>query len=806
VILRDGRQAELVWSDEFSGLTLDSSRWSCEIWDPGVVNNEDQYYTSRTNNVRLENGLLVLEARKETYDGLADAWTSARIHTAGKFEFQYGRVEFRAKIPSGQGPWPAAWLLGANVYNVGWPACGEIDVMEWGNFYHPTQISQTTHSPSRFGASALQTNTTVANLFDQFHLYVLEWSEGRVDFFIDGVYTGGWSTQEAGFPFDHSFFLILNLAMGGDFVGGTIDPALTSARYEVDYVRVYQVPSINSTLQNGDFEGAWSGALPTGWTVLGLSPESKLLNQGFEDGLSSGTLVSRWQKWAANSVDTNLSSVIATGTVYTNSSTAKFTARTGSNSLKLWGPNSVFQEIPVNPGESYKFSAWGLNPSRGSSSLSGSANALIFAQFFDNNWNQLRYTNANLSKASKQRGYWQQLTLSNVQAPAGAVRMQVGASFSGSGGSAYFDDFTLSRLEASTISNSPSAVTGSNSINLNLYSGQPITLKQVVSATNGKQVRLQFQTKNSSSSNAWTMQVSFLSTNKQSLGELTNLLTSSLDWSNRVVETTLPAGAAYLGVAFTGSGSGQLWLDSVSLTSSNSIVDSLDLASMPVQIPTVGRITFQLQVSSGLEQDLVVNLQRTNPYTWYGSTRIRIAAGTDRSNVISQLVMSAPLPAGGGAEWATILTPVGLDYANRTCEAYRALEVVPAYDFWASAAGVSPSINADPDGDGVNNLLEYGLLGSPVSADATQIMPATSLTNGYLLLKYRKRTNDPAVTVQAEESGDLLNSSAWNREGQTNGPVVIQRIPLTDGEEVQVQSANPTATTNRSFLRVRVQK
>jgi beta-glucanase (GH16 family) len=232
----------LVWSDEFDGNALNLANWTPELGTGtnGWGNNEVQTYTANPENLRVENGVLVIEARKE-----GDDWTSARIKTEGKRSFQYGKIKFRAKLPTGVGPWPAAWMLGENFSQVGWPASGEIDVMEWRGT-KPGLISHATHGPSNFGGNAISVEVPVANLGTAFHTYAVVWEPGQVTFSVDGVTSGSWSTADVGEPFEQEFFLLLNLAMGGSFLGNQIDPALTSARYEVDYVRVYQAAEAGS--------------------------------------------------------------------------------------------------------------------------------------------------------------------------------------------------------------------------------------------------------------------------------------------------------------------------------------------------------------------------------------------------------------------------------------------------------------------------------------------------------------------------------------------------------------------------------
>jgi len=255
----------LVWSDEFDGTALNSANWTPEILPAYSFNNEVQSYTDSSNNLRVESGSLLIQAKKS-----GTSWTSARINSQNKRIFKYGKIEFRAKLPSGIGPWPAAWMLGNNISTSSWPACGEIDVMEWrGN---PTSDANTVghalHSPSRNGSNPLQpsTRTPVANPSTQFHTYAVLWESDKVTFSVDGVDVTPLTPVDQP-AFQKEFFLILNLAMGGSYVSNTIDASLTSASYEVDYVRVYQASSTTSTAPSAPAQPTFSGVTSTGFTV-----------------------------------------------------------------------------------------------------------------------------------------------------------------------------------------------------------------------------------------------------------------------------------------------------------------------------------------------------------------------------------------------------------------------------------------------------------------------------------------------------------------------------------------------------------
>jgi beta-glucanase (GH16 family) len=233
-----------VFADEFSTPgSLDPAKWSYEI---GYLrNNEKQYYTSRSENIRVENGMLVIEARKEPYNGYS--YTSASIETYGRFEFTYGRVEVRAKIPTGKGTWPAIWTLGSNINaGVGWPTCGEIDIMENVGYEPPTLIHGTVHTAAYNTLLGNQrtATVTVSNASQDFHVYAMEWYPDRIDLFIDGRKYLTFQNEGTGvrvWPFDLPQFLKINLAIGGDWGGlQGIDDSLFPHRYYIDYVRVFK--------------------------------------------------------------------------------------------------------------------------------------------------------------------------------------------------------------------------------------------------------------------------------------------------------------------------------------------------------------------------------------------------------------------------------------------------------------------------------------------------------------------------------------------------------------------------------------
>ncbi len=234
---------KLVWSDEFDKPGLpDSSKWDYET---GMIrNNEKQFYTKEKENARVEDGHLVIEARKEK-KGKGE-FTSASLITKGKGEWKYGRVEVKAKIPAARGTWPAIWMLPEDIRSKGWPKCGEIDIMEHVG-YDPTVIHMTLHTEAYNHMKKTQKSfqQKVPTFATEFHTYAIDWSDGKIVAEIDGKGVGTFEKKpddkEAQWPFDKPFYLILNLAIGGDWGGVKgIDDAAFPQKYEFEYVRVYE--------------------------------------------------------------------------------------------------------------------------------------------------------------------------------------------------------------------------------------------------------------------------------------------------------------------------------------------------------------------------------------------------------------------------------------------------------------------------------------------------------------------------------------------------------------------------------------
>jgi len=232
----------IVWSDEFNGTSINPAVWGFDTGAGGWGNSELENYTSRATNAFVAGGLLHIVAREESYGGAA--YTSARIKSQGLYARAYGRFAFRARMPAGVGFWPALWLLGEDIGSAGWPACGEIDVME-SNGGALTNVQGSLH----FGGDTTQVYTLPGDSVTNFHLYQLEWATNAINWFVDGVRyqtQTNWSGSAAPFPapFNQPFFIIMNLAVGGNYLGNP-SPAMINngssfpGDFQIDYVRVY---------------------------------------------------------------------------------------------------------------------------------------------------------------------------------------------------------------------------------------------------------------------------------------------------------------------------------------------------------------------------------------------------------------------------------------------------------------------------------------------------------------------------------------------------------------------------------------
>ena len=245
----------LAWEDDFNNATLDSNKWFHQTIGPNGgkwFNNELQHYTNSELNSFVADGNLHIVAKKETItqNGVSLNYSSARLNS--KYAFTYGRVDVRAKLPEGNGTWPAIWTLGKNIDEVGaywqtqgfgntnWPACGEIDIMEHG-LHATNQVSSALHTPSSSGNTINTATKILPNVAENFHIYSMIWTANEITFLIDDVsyYTYNPSTKNAStWPFDNEQYLLLNLAIGG--FSGTPDTNFTESTMVIDYVRIYQ--------------------------------------------------------------------------------------------------------------------------------------------------------------------------------------------------------------------------------------------------------------------------------------------------------------------------------------------------------------------------------------------------------------------------------------------------------------------------------------------------------------------------------------------------------------------------------------
>jgi len=242
----------LAWSDEFNaadGSPVDSQKWTQETGGNGWGNNELEYYTTSTRNARHEHGALVIEAIQESHtgrDGVARNYTSARLKSQGKFSQTYGRFEARIKLPRGKGMWPAFWMLGDDITQIGWPKCGEIDIVEnLGS--EPSIAHGTIHGPGYSGDHGVSSAFTLPHgkrFADHFHVFAVEWEPQEIRFYVDkNLYATRRPSDlahGAKWVYDHPFFILLNLAVGGSWPGNPDSTTKFPQKMLVDYVRVYR--------------------------------------------------------------------------------------------------------------------------------------------------------------------------------------------------------------------------------------------------------------------------------------------------------------------------------------------------------------------------------------------------------------------------------------------------------------------------------------------------------------------------------------------------------------------------------------
>jgi beta-glucanase (GH16 family) len=238
--LAQQQQRKLVWQEDFNGGKLNENNWNFELGDgcPNVCgwgNNEKQVYTK--NNHALRDGNLIITIKKDDNN-----YTSTRITTAGKKEFQYGRMEVRAKIPIGKGIWPAFWMLGSNIKKVGWPLCGEIDILEYVG-REPDKVFTSLHTQDSHGNTINTKVTEIKSIEEGFHVYSIDWTKDKIEFFVDqhSVYVFAPEVKnEATWPYNQPFYFIINTAVGGNFGGHDIEDSIFPQQFVIDYIKVYQ--------------------------------------------------------------------------------------------------------------------------------------------------------------------------------------------------------------------------------------------------------------------------------------------------------------------------------------------------------------------------------------------------------------------------------------------------------------------------------------------------------------------------------------------------------------------------------------
>jgi beta-glucanase (GH16 family) len=404
----------LVWADEFDGppgSRPDPAWWTYDLGGGGWGNNELQTYTDRTNNCRIENGCLVIEAHRETYtgtDGIRRNYTSARLKTQGRLSWQYGRIEARIRLPRGQGLWPAFWMLGTNFPVVGWPACGEIDIME-NIGREPDTVHGTIHGPGYSGANGISGRYVLPGggaLADDFHVYGVEWDPGRIRWFVDN--TLFFSVTPASLPsgrswvFDQPFFLILNVAVGGNWPGSPDETTVFPQAMLVDCVRVYQREDPARAGCGGDV--LWNG--------------------GFEEGRLTG--------WVGTSGNV---SVVGPST---GAHAGAYALRLTASAAGAFATEGAFQEFAVTPGRRFRIAGWVMNPIQGG--LTSGQRTWLEAQFRDAAGGVLAVYRSAFLDAGATNGRWMRLEVTNrvdplsgavtaveeePEAPTGAVSLRI---------------------------------------------------------------------------------------------------------------------------------------------------------------------------------------------------------------------------------------------------------------------------------------------------------------------------------------------------------------------------------------------
>jgi beta-glucanase (GH16 family) len=438
---------DLVWADEFTqadGTAPDSTKWGYDIGrgSNGWGNQELQYYTSRTDNARIENNELVIEVRQETnYANSGANYTSARLLTENKGDWQYGRFEARIKVPEGSGLWPAFWMLGDNFRTVGWPFCGEIDIMEFVG-RKPQEIFGTIHGPGYEGGRSFSGIYDFGvDVSDEYHVYAVEWEEDVIRWYVDGILFHTAEPSDIApnsWEFDHPFFMILNVAVGGNF-GGALDPNLTfPRRMQVDYVRVYT---------------------PAG-------DANKLINPGLESGD-----LSAWTPYDSDGANDPGAFVESTSATYFNNGNGggdNVLTHSGTFAAKIFGDftgaenfNGMYQELAAEPETTWNASGFALTHPQ--DLMVGSNTSWLEVTFRDDSDDVLALHRSDILTADNVTpASWMELTVTNeldpetfsvigvgadLEAPVGTTKVRYQIVFQQEagfdGGSMYFDDLSL---------------------------------------------------------------------------------------------------------------------------------------------------------------------------------------------------------------------------------------------------------------------------------------------------------------------------------------------------------------------------
>lgn len=353
----------LAWSDEFNGTSINTSNWKYETGGDGWGNNELEYYTNRSENARIENGNLVIEARKENYNGMN--YTSARLKSQGLKNWTYGKVEARMKLPAGQGVWPAFWMLGENISQVSWPKCGEIDIMEHIN--NESAIHGTIHWDSTGNNTHAQYGAASPNIdVTQYHVYSIEWDASSIKWFVDGTQyleaniANNINGTEA---FHKPFFILFNLAIGGNWPGNPDGSTPFPAKMYVDYVRVYQhgdnnptpaptAPAVPSELSavasnQSSINVSWNAS--SGATGYDLKVDNNIISNVTSPYVNSGLTENSTHTYAVRAKNAN-------GTSSWSNSISATTKASSNPTTGSWAPNTAYKvgDIVSYNGKNYK--------------------------------------------------------------------------------------------------------------------------------------------------------------------------------------------------------------------------------------------------------------------------------------------------------------------------------------------------------------------------------------------------------------------------------------------------------------------